>query len=666
MRQRGRRAIGGPWRAAAAALLVAAALAGAARAAEPQGAWSALADWPLIPIHAVLTTDGRILSYGTTAEGRQTGLFTYDVWDPAQGLRGGHLTLPNGTGTDIFCSAQLILPGTDRVFLAGGDVFANGGTTNRGTRDTTEFRAGSSTLVRGRAMNRPRWYATTTTLPGGEIYIQGGRDGEDRPEVRQLDGTFRLLDRVDTTPIYWWYPRNFVAPDGRVFGVTSRAMYYVDPNGAGMLSGMGVMDRHPGGITSSEVMYRPGKILVTGGGSMQLGGPIPGSVNASIVDINGPQPRVTATQPLPQGLHWHNATVLPDGRVVVTGGSTTNGVRTDANYTALLWDPATGAWTRDAVTTSRRARLYHSIGILLPDGSVLVGGGGAPGPQVNTNAELYYPPYLFDADGRRKPRPAITRAPAQAAPGDSIMLAVDDAAAIARVTLIKTGSVTHSFNMEQRFTELRFSRSGHRLQVTLPKNPARLPPGMYLIFVLNRDGTPSIGRQIAITAGDKTAIAATYTPSLGAGFGGEPYRADCPAGTALVGLRGGSGDGLRWLAPRCVALAGQRWSGRVIKRPRVGSRGGETFERLCPVNTVVSGISGKAGGKVEEIRLECRPLGADGRLRGQTIRLDPAGDGGGTGYGPLRCSTGFPAASIYGLAGGERLNTLGLACRKPG
>src|SRR5689334_5586675 len=70
---------------------------GASRAADRPAGWSELAPWPLIPIHAALTPDGRVMSYGTTAAGIQTGMFIYDVWNPAEGLAGGHLTLPNGT-----------------------------------------------------------------------------------------------------------------------------------------------------------------------------------------------------------------------------------------------------------------------------------------------------------------------------------------------------------------------------------------------------------------------------------------------------------------------------------------------------------------------------------------------------------------------------------------
>ena len=93
--------------AAAAAFLLAALPAGANNVS---GAWSPVKPWPLIAVHAVLMPDGRVLTYGSTATGQQTAIFIYDVWDSAAGLDAGHTTLPNTTGTDIFCSSQVMLP----------------------------------------------------------------------------------------------------------------------------------------------------------------------------------------------------------------------------------------------------------------------------------------------------------------------------------------------------------------------------------------------------------------------------------------------------------------------------------------------------------------------------------------------------------------------------
>ena len=76
-------------------------------------------------------------------------------------------------------------------------------------------------------------------------------------------------------------------------------------------------------------------------------------------------------------------------KVLVTGGSAVANQLTGVAYAATIWNPATGQWTLGA--SAVKPRLYHSTALLLPDGSVLTAGGGAPGPVKNLNAEIYYP-----------------------------------------------------------------------------------------------------------------------------------------------------------------------------------------------------------------------------------------------------------------------------------
>jgi hypothetical protein len=118
------------------------------------------------------------------------------------------------------------------------------------------------------------------------------------------------------------------------------------------------------------------------------------------------------------------------------------------------------------------------------------------------NAQIYYPGYLFKADGSRATRPVIEQVPNALPPvvnpAGTFNLTSEDAADIQRVTMIKTGSVTHSFDMDQRFLEPAFSISGDQIRVTLPGNAFLTPPGFYQVFVLDRAGVPSRAKMIRI------------------------------------------------------------------------------------------------------------------------------------------------------------------------
>ena len=465
--------------------------------ANVKGMWSAVTPWPLIAVHTVLMPDGRVMTYGTDAAGKQTGNFIYDIWDPEGGLSGGHLTLPNNTQTDIFCSSQLVLPQGGAVFVAGGDNWTGTATTNTGNNNSNLFDIGANTLTRSNNLNRARWYSSSITLLNGETYIQGGTGGTDRPEVRQADGVFRLLSSADTSGLDFMYPRNFVAPDGQVFGYDgSGRMYRVDAAGTGALTSLGQFGSAYTGSDASAAMFRPGRILQYGGNSN----------GAIVIDIRGASPTVTPTQSMSSQRRLSTATVLPNGKVLATGGSSTWNELVNVNYAAEIWDPDTGTWTLGA--SAVQARLYHSNALLLPDATVMVLGGGAPGPQNNRNFELYFPPYLFTSNAALAPRPAITAAPTVLDIGKTFTLDVSGGAAPARVVLVKTGSATHGWNMEQRFVELTFNANGNRLSVQAPPRAADAPPGFYMVFVLDAAGVPSVAKIVRMN------IAATPNPAI--------------------------------------------------------------------------------------------------------------------------------------------------------
>lgn len=453
---------------------------------DPQrGTFSPVLDWPLVPIHAVLTLDGRVLTYGTDENGKQGASLIYDVWDPLFGAGPeAHKLLPNRTAVDVFCGAQLTLP-DGNIGLFGGDNFIDGRTTNTPNPDITQFNLADDSLTRLGTMHRPRWYASAITLPNNEILIQGGLGGADYPEIRATDGSYRLMTNIPTGNLSWFYPRNFLAPDGSIFGFSESTMYQIGLARGGSIRTIGQLPGDNIGNKSTAVMFEPGRILQLGGGRDAD----QGSNGATIIDLNRREPRATQINPMQYPRQWANATVLADGKVLVSGGSRVANADADVAYTTELYDPRHGDWREGA--TAAQMRLYHSMSLLLPDGTVLTGGGGVPGPQRNLNVEIYYPPYLFNRDGSRATRPRIDSAPMSISPGKMLTFSSKDAHTLRRVALVKTGSVTHSFDVDQRFIELFWFRIGDTVMAWLNDDRNQFPPGTYMLFALNRDGTPS-------------------------------------------------------------------------------------------------------------------------------------------------------------------------------
>ena len=469
--------------------------------ANMRGMWSPVYGWPGVAVAAVVLPDGRVLTYGSSTTGNQGGHSTYNIWDGTGAPDTGHLTLPNATGTDIFCSSTVLLTpestgGAAGVFIAGGDIWTGTQPANQPNQNSTLLDVTSGTLSRKSDMQRARWYSTSTMLINGETYIQGGNGGTDRPEVRGLTGTFRLLNGANTSTLDFYYPRNFVAPDGRVFGYDSNGkMYYVNASGNGSVAHLGQFSSQYASQSGSAAMFRPGRIL-------QLGG---NSNGAIVIDVTGAgTPSLTVTNSLSSQRQWVNATILADGKVLATGGSQNDASSGSSpiapNNTAEIWDPTTGQWMQGP--SAARNRLYHSTATLLPDASVLISGsgalngGGSPNGEWpnELNAEIYYPPYFFAAGGVRASRPIIASVPNWVNIGTVIPVSVANAASVSRVTLVKTGATTHSFNMDQRFLDLTFNASGLNLSVQAPTRAADATPGYYMLFVFNEAGVPSVAK----------------------------------------------------------------------------------------------------------------------------------------------------------------------------
>ncbi len=189
-----------------------------------------------------------------------------------------------------------------------------------------------------------------------------------------------------------------------------------------------------------------------------------------------------------------SAVLLPDGKVFVAGGKSSNDGSPDvAILIPEIFDPNTELW--EQVAPHSVPRKYHSTAILLPDGRVLLAGA-----DNQATGEIYSPSYLF-----RGTRPVITAAPARIEYGSDFSLEFSSAHNSNTVVLIRLSSVTHSVNMGQRYVQLAESiPSGSAVSIPAPANGNLAPPGFYMLFVVDDDGIPSISRiiQVVETLGD--------------------------------------------------------------------------------------------------------------------------------------------------------------------
>ena len=192
--------------------------------------------------------------------------------------------------------------------------------------------------------------------------------------------------------------------------------------------------------------------------------------------------------------------LLPDGKVIVASGYDATGANSMLRNVHYL-DPRPPASFTTGTAASGEVRGYHNIALLLPDGRVLIGGGrsaGETGPEDEKPTFRYlYPPYLSPRESP-PPRPAITAAPATIGYGTPFTVEFSGGP-ISEVVLMGLGSMTHAFDMNQRYVQLSTpSQSATAAQVTGPANIQTAPPGHYMLFVLNGNRVPSVARFVRV------------------------------------------------------------------------------------------------------------------------------------------------------------------------
>ncbi len=439
---------------------------GTAASAQPSmvGQWSEVIPWPDNGTHMMLLPTGEVLSWNEVDPDQM------NLWDPDTGA----FRVAAHPGYNTFCAGHALLSdGT--LLVSGGHIDSN-----QGLKYASIYDPFADSWTRLPDMNAGRWYPTNTALPNGDMLViagttNGRKVGENRlPQVWEIK-TQRWRDLTDAMLTLQQYPWMFVAPNGQLFNAgPDLVARYLDTSGTGKWTEV-APSLHGDRFAGSAVMYDDGKVMVSGGGE-----DFP-TETVEVIDLNLPAPAFRSVQPM----HWerkqHNMTLLPDGTVLVTGGSSGPGKNDTSSpvYEAELWDPVTETFS--VLAKNEIFRGYHSSALLLPDGRVLAGGGDSD------DFEIFSPPYLFKGE-----RPRVDGIPTAIAWGKQFQIRTPDAARISKVTLLRLGSSTHAFNTGQRIHDLPFTRGAGVITVTAPANRVEAPPGHFMLFVLNDLGVPSI------------------------------------------------------------------------------------------------------------------------------------------------------------------------------
>lgn len=509
---------------------------------------------PLVAVHLSVLPDKRILFWSRDMIVNNAGVVKQKggssdayVWNMANGEM---LAVPNPT-TNLFCSGHTLLP-DGNLFVSGGHRSAHFDAA--GEAHTNIFNYNTNTWSQGPLMNNGRWYPYNVTINTGEPVIMAGNywSNEPPPPFNPYDpnapeppnpnrptnlipqsytpGQGGGLKTLAAPASISQYPFLHLLTSGKVFQAQTgfagnspdRASRLYDPVANVWSDLPSTLKPHAMG---SSAMYVDDTVMLIGGfGNNQA--PVS---DVESINLAAPSPSWTLKESMRFPRVYHTATLLPDGKVLVSGGvacpgsinieTVINGIPTCSDGQVLtpeLWDPQTGKWT--TMNKHNDVRAYHSIAALLPDGRVLVGGGGLPGavgergifgaPITDVNQdwarlfghfsiEIFSPPYLFDANGNPATRPVITSAPTSATYGETVFVATSNAGLQPKVSLVRLPSVTHGTNQDQRLISIDPVPVAGGIQVTIPTSPSRVPPGHYMLFVLN-NGVPSVSAIVRV------------------------------------------------------------------------------------------------------------------------------------------------------------------------
>jgi hypothetical protein len=395
------------------------------------------------------------------------------------------------------------------------DNIAYGKQEYQGLADTFEFNPYTEKYERVGDLNDSRWYPTLAQQSDGSLLAVSG--------LNQVGGLVQDTERYNAATKKWvnepnlkrefpTYPSLFLLNNGKLFYSGSNSGY-----------GQPKSQRKPGiwdtktntfaevpGLqdtsmleTSASLMLAPAqaqKFMVLGGGGR--GDSNKTTARTSVIDLNAANPAYKRTANLPNPTRYLGAVLMPDDSVFTTNGSKDYRGRGESDLlTSQIYHPETD--TFEAVAPPRVGRNYHSEAMLLPDGRVVTMGSDPlykskedfSQGNFEQRVEIYTPAYLLNGTKR----PTITASPAKAKRGQTVHVSTPDVANLKMARLIRPSAVTHVTDVEQRSIALNMKPTADGVDLSIPTGNSLVPSGNYMLFLVSKDGTPSVAKWVNVS-----------------------------------------------------------------------------------------------------------------------------------------------------------------------
>jgi hypothetical protein len=322
--------------------------------------------WPLLLFVPSATAQKRVFAAVNPNATALNG--DADVYSPATGA------IAPTTGTMSVAREQFVA-----VRMFGGKVFVGGGYNNRYLKTAEIFDPSTGTFTAGRYdMLAARGGAVATLMQGGTVLIAGGYNGEYLASAEIYDPTTEAFTSTDSMLAARQNATATRLSGGRILivggfnGAFLNSSEIYTASGGTFTGTDGVMTDPREGHTAT--LLSDGRVLIAGGCNNANSGEVKCDQFLNSAEIYDPSTdSFSATDLMSTPRFNHTATLLSDGKVLITGGS--NGVTALAS--AEIYDPDTGKFS--AVNNLAFARANHTAS-KLPDGKVLIAGGEAAQP----------------------------------------------------------------------------------------------------------------------------------------------------------------------------------------------------------------------------------------------------------------------------------------------